>query len=119
MRQNVEVLFAKLEPDAAAPTQGSKSAAGWDLRALEDTVVMKGSIYQNQNRFGCCNPRGLGRTDSFKIIPRSKRHDYPKMDLGTRFCLKRELMVLKRDRWAILHLSKGRKNRPDVDCPCT
>jgi len=42
MRQNVEVLFAKLEPDAAAPTQGSKSAAGWDLRALEDTTVLKG-----------------------------------------------------------------------------
>ena len=42
MRQSVQVLFAKLEPDAAAPTQGSKSAAGWDLRALEDTTVMKG-----------------------------------------------------------------------------
>ena len=42
MRQKVEVLFAKLDSGAAAPTQGSKSAAGWDLRALEDTSVMKG-----------------------------------------------------------------------------
>ena len=43
MRQNVEVLFAKLDDNAAAPTQGSKSAAGWDLRALEDTIVKKGT----------------------------------------------------------------------------
>lgn len=38
----MEVLFAKLEPSAEAPTQGTKSAAGWDLRALEKTTVSKG-----------------------------------------------------------------------------
>ena len=41
-RPNVEVLFARLDSEASQPTQGTKSAAGWDLRALEDTVVMKG-----------------------------------------------------------------------------
>ena len=35
MRAEVEVLFAKLDENAEAPTQGTKSAAGWDLRALE------------------------------------------------------------------------------------
>ena len=48
MRESVEVLFAKLDPDASAPTQGSKSAAGWDLRALEETVVRRGV----QRKFG-------------------------------------------------------------------
>ena len=42
-RPNVEVLFAKLDEEASQPTQGTKSAAGWDLRALNDTEVMKGS----------------------------------------------------------------------------
>jgi len=42
MRESVEVLFAKIDKDASVPTRGSKSAAGWDLRALEDTTVVKG-----------------------------------------------------------------------------
>ncbi len=42
MRSQVEVNFAKLEEGAEPPTQGTKSAAGWDLRALEKTVVSKG-----------------------------------------------------------------------------
>ena len=42
MRQTVEVLFAKLDQDASTPTQGSEYAAGWDLRALEDTIVVRG-----------------------------------------------------------------------------
>ena len=58
MRQNVEVLFAKLEPDAAAPTQGSKSAAGWDLRALEDTVVMKGVSTKIRTGLAVAIPEG-------------------------------------------------------------
>ncbi|MGB1475856.1 MAG: dUTP diphosphatase [Candidatus Poseidoniaceae archaeon] len=58
MRQNVEVLFAKLEPDAAAPTQGSKSAAGWDLRALEDTTVMKGVSTKIRTGLAVAIPEG-------------------------------------------------------------
>ena len=41
MQDNVEVFFAKLHEDAYAPTRGSKFASGWDLYALEETVVSK------------------------------------------------------------------------------
>ena len=34
--------FTKLNPEAHIPTQGSPHAAGWDLRALEKTVIHKG-----------------------------------------------------------------------------
>ena len=40
--EKVEVLFAKLDSQAQAPTQGSSAAAGWDLRALEQITVVKG-----------------------------------------------------------------------------
>lgn len=58
MRQTVEVLFAKLAPDASEPTQGSKSAAGWDLRALEDTVVRKGSSTKIRTGLAVAIPEG-------------------------------------------------------------
>ena len=58
MRQNVEVLFAKLDPDASIPTQGSKSAAGWDLRALEDTVVKKGKSSKIRTGLAVAIPEG-------------------------------------------------------------
>ena len=58
MRQNVEVLFAKLDPNASAPTQGSKSAAGWDLRALEDTTVSKGSSTKIRTGIAVAIPEG-------------------------------------------------------------
>jgi len=58
MRQNVEVLFAKLDPDAATPTQGSKSAAGWDLRALEDTTVTKGVSTKIRTGLAVAIPEG-------------------------------------------------------------
>ena len=41
MQDNVEVFFAKLHEDAYTPTRGSKFAAGWDIYALEETVVGK------------------------------------------------------------------------------
>lgn len=41
MQDNVEVFFAKLHEDAYTPTRGSKFASGWDLYALEETVVSK------------------------------------------------------------------------------
>ena len=36
------VNVTKLSPEAHIPTQGSPHAAGWDLRALEKTVIHKG-----------------------------------------------------------------------------
>ncbi len=41
MNLEVEIGIAKLEPDAITPTQGSEQAAGWDLYALEETIVKK------------------------------------------------------------------------------
>ncbi|MDA7846169.1 dUTP diphosphatase [Euryarchaeota archaeon] len=35
------VEFAKLDPGARMPTQGSPEAAGWDLYALEETIVVR------------------------------------------------------------------------------
>ncbi|MDA8615259.1 dUTP diphosphatase [Candidatus Poseidoniales archaeon] len=35
------VEFAKLDPEAHLPTQGSAEAAGWDLYALEETTVVR------------------------------------------------------------------------------
>ena len=37
------VKFTRMIPEANAPTRGSHLAAGWDLRALEETVVSKGT----------------------------------------------------------------------------
>ena len=39
---SLTVNFTKLNPEAHIPTQGSPHAAGWDLRALEKTVIHKG-----------------------------------------------------------------------------
>ena len=41
MREHLTVEFAKLSVDAKLPTQGSAQAAGWDLYALEETIVEK------------------------------------------------------------------------------
>lgn len=37
----LDVEFAKLDPEARLPTQGSQEAAGWDLYALEETTVVR------------------------------------------------------------------------------
>ena len=42
-RISLEIPFARLDDRAILPTQGSAQAAGWDLYAIEDTVVPKGS----------------------------------------------------------------------------
>jgi len=57
-RQNVEVLFAKIDPGASQPTQGTKSAAGWDLRALEDTKVFKGVSAKIRTGLAVAIPEG-------------------------------------------------------------
>tara|TARA_X000000368_G_C22940586_1_gene671960 strand:- start:478 stop:927 length:450 start_codon:yes stop_codon:yes gene_type:complete len=41
MRTSLTVEFAKLSDDAKLPTQGSQQAAGWDLYALEETIVKR------------------------------------------------------------------------------
>ena len=41
MRTSLTVEFAKLSDEAKLPTQGSPQAAGWDLYALEETLVEK------------------------------------------------------------------------------
>ena len=58
MRESVEVLFAKLDPQASEPTQGSKSAAGWDLRALEETTVRKGASTKIRTGLAVAIPEG-------------------------------------------------------------
>jgi len=58
MRESVEVLFAKLDSEASAPTQGSKSAAGWDLRALEETTVRKGTSTKIRTGLAVAIPEG-------------------------------------------------------------
>ena len=57
-RPNVEVLFAKLDKEASQPTQGTKSAAGWDLRALNDTEVVKGSSTKIRTGIAVAIPEG-------------------------------------------------------------
>ena len=58
MRAEVEVLFAKLDGNAEAPTQGTKSAAGWDLRALEETTVSKGNSTKIRTGLAVAIPDG-------------------------------------------------------------
>ena len=57
-RPNVEVLFAKLDEEGSQPTQGTKSAAGWDLRALNDTEVVKGSSTKIRTGIAVAIPEG-------------------------------------------------------------
>lgn len=57
-RQTVEVLFAKIDPGASQPTQGTTSAAGWDLRALEDTKVFKGVSAKIRTGLAVAIPEG-------------------------------------------------------------
>jgi dUTP pyrophosphatase len=42
MGDPVEVRFTRIEDGAQAPTRGSELAAGWDLRALEETTIVRG-----------------------------------------------------------------------------
>lgn len=58
MQAKVEVFFAKLHSDASTPTRGSKSAAGWDLCALEDTEVMKNKSTKIRTGIAIAIPEG-------------------------------------------------------------
>ncbi|MDP6869454.1 MAG: dUTP diphosphatase [Candidatus Poseidoniaceae archaeon] len=57
-RDEVDVLFAKLDPEAHAPTRGSNAAAGWDLRALEETTVLKGKSTKIRTGLAVAIPDG-------------------------------------------------------------
>ena len=54
----MEILFAKLDSEASQPTQGTKSAAGWDLRALEPTTVRKGTSTKIRTGLAVAIPEG-------------------------------------------------------------
>ena len=41
MTRDLIIEFAKLNSEAIIPTQGSSQAAGWDLYALEETIVKR------------------------------------------------------------------------------
>ena len=41
MTTELNIEFAKLDSDAIIPTKGSPQAAGWDLYALEETIVRR------------------------------------------------------------------------------
>lgn len=57
-REEVEVRFARLHEDAQAPTQGTLEAAGWDLRALEDTEVIRGESSRIRTGLAVAIPPG-------------------------------------------------------------
>ena len=58
MRNEIQVKFAKLDAGAQLPTQGSAQAAGWDLYALEETVVPKGASVMIPTGLACAIPEG-------------------------------------------------------------
>ena len=58
MRNEIHVKFAKLDAGAQLPTQGSTQAAGWDLYALEETVVPKGASVMIPTGLVCAIPEG-------------------------------------------------------------
>ena len=57
-REEVEVRFARIHEDAQAPTQGTLEAAGWDLRALEDTEVIRGESSRIRTGLAVAIPPG-------------------------------------------------------------
>ena len=58
MRNEIRVKFAKLDEKAQLPTQGSAQAAGWDLYALRETVVLKGESVMIPTGLACAIPEG-------------------------------------------------------------
>jgi len=58
MRNEIQVKFAKLDAAAQLPTQGSAQAAGWDLYALEETIVRKGASVMIPTGLACAIPEG-------------------------------------------------------------
>ena len=57
-RISLEIPFARLDQRAILPTQGSAQAAGWDLYAIEDTLVPKGSTVLISTGWAAAIPKG-------------------------------------------------------------
>ncbi len=57
-RISLNIPFARLDERAVLPTQGSAQAAGWDLYAIEETVVPKGSTVLISTGWATAIPEG-------------------------------------------------------------
>ena len=55
---SLTIQFARLDERAILPTQGSALAAGWDMYALEDAVVPKGSSILIRTGWAAAIPEG-------------------------------------------------------------
>ncbi len=58
MTTDLNVEFARLDSAAIIPTQGSPQAAGWDLYALEETVVKRNSSSMIKTGLAIAIPEG-------------------------------------------------------------
>ena len=55
---SLTIQFARLDERAILPTQGSALAAGWDMYALEDAIVPKGSSILIRTGWAAAIPEG-------------------------------------------------------------
>ena len=58
MTTDLNVEFARLDSAAIIPTQGSPQAAGWDLYALEETIVKRNSSSMIKTGLAIAIPEG-------------------------------------------------------------
>ena len=58
MTTDLNIEFAKLSPEAITPTQGSPQAAGWDLYALEETIVRRNTSSMIKTGLAIAIPMG-------------------------------------------------------------
>ena len=57
-RVSLEIPFARLDQRAVLPTQGSAQAAGWDLYAIEETLIPKGASVLIPTGWAVAIPKG-------------------------------------------------------------
>lgn len=67
MRSKIDVKVKKLNEDAVIPTYGSADAAGFDLYAAEDTVILPGETEKVKLGFALAIPSGY----EMQVRPRS------------------------------------------------
>ena len=58
MTSDLIIEFAKLNSEAIIPTQGSPQAAGWDLYALEETIVKRNTSSMIKTGLAIAIPTG-------------------------------------------------------------
>ena len=61
MTSDLIIEFAKLNSEAIIPTQGSPQAAGWDLYALEETIVKRNTSSMIKTGLAIAIPIGWER----------------------------------------------------------